>query len=236
MGAFSHPRALSSSMTSCSAYWTLSFPAPIQDAEECTFLADKGYDVKAIYNLIRDAYHGEAVIPLNKRGTKNPKLLSCGNPICEAGLATSKDGKTSDGHGGLRQKICCPVRQSKTGACPCNHKNWNNGKKNRGCTKYKVIPDDCKRQLTLLTGIVPFLTVAFCSSLLTVRSNYIKNPKKKQRFSFKIALPPNFGSDRAGQIRRFVSAALPGCPAPGSLRRQSTQCGLPHEWWTVGER
>ena len=59
----------------------LSFPAPIQDAEECTFLADKGYDVKAIYNLIRDAYHGEAVILLNKRGTKNPKLLSCGNPI-----------------------------------------------------------------------------------------------------------------------------------------------------------
>ena len=25
---------------------------------------------------------------------------------------------------------------------PCNHKNWNNGKKNRGCTKYKTIPTD----------------------------------------------------------------------------------------------
>ena len=84
MGAFSHPRALSSSMTSCSAYWTLSFPAPIQDAEECTFLADKGYDVKAIYNLIRDAYHGEAVIPLNKRGTKNPKLFSFQTSVCFA--------------------------------------------------------------------------------------------------------------------------------------------------------
>lgn len=115
--------------------------------EECTFLADKGYDVKAIYNLIRDAYHGEAVIPLNKRGTKNPKLLSCGNPICEAGLAMSKDGKTSDGHGGLRQKFCCPFRQSKTGVCPCNHKNWNNGKKNHGCTKYKVIPDDYRMSI-----------------------------------------------------------------------------------------
>lgn len=115
--------------------------------EECTFLADKGYDVKAIYNLIRNGYHGEAVIPLNKRNTKDPKLLSCGNPVCEAGLAMSKDGKTSDGHGGLRQKFCCPFRQSKTGVCPCNHKNWNNGKKNRGCTKYKVIPDDYRMSI-----------------------------------------------------------------------------------------
>ena len=24
----------------------------------------------------------------------------------------------------------------------CNYKNWNNGKKNRGCTKYKTVPDD----------------------------------------------------------------------------------------------
>ena len=110
--------------------------------KECTFLADKGYDVKAVYNLIRDVYHGDAVIPLNKRGTKDPKLLPSGNPVCEAGLAMNKDGKTSDGHGGLRQKFCCPFRQSKTGCCPCNHKNWNNGKKNRGCTKYKAIPAD----------------------------------------------------------------------------------------------
>lgn len=54
---------------------------------ECTFLGDKGYDVKTVYNLVKDAYEGEAVIPLNKRGTKNPEKLSVGNPICEAGLA-----------------------------------------------------------------------------------------------------------------------------------------------------
>ena len=53
-----------------------------------------------------------------------------------------KDGKTTDGKGGIRQKYCCPFRQSKTGVCPCNHKNWNNGKRNRGCTKYKTIPTD----------------------------------------------------------------------------------------------
>lgn len=115
--------------------------------EECTFLADKGYDVKDVYDLVRDIYHGEAVIPLNQRNTKNAELLASGNPLCEAGLAMNKDGKTSDGHGGLRQKYCCPFRQSKTNSCPCNHKNWNNGKKNRGCTKYKAIPDDYRRSI-----------------------------------------------------------------------------------------
>ena len=73
---------------------------------------------------------GEAFIPLNPRGTKASKTLPAGNPVCEAGLAMHKDGKTTDGRGGIRQKFCCPFRQSKTGVCPCNHKNWNNGKKN----------------------------------------------------------------------------------------------------------
>ncbi len=68
---------------------------------ERTFLGDKGYDVKTVYNLVKDAYEGEAVIPLNKRGTKSPEILSVGNPICEAGLAIRKDGKTTDGGGGM---------------------------------------------------------------------------------------------------------------------------------------
>lgn len=115
--------------------------------KECIFVADKGYDVKAIYDLIKNVYGGEAVIPLNKRNTKALNLLSSGNPLCEAGLAMHKDGKTSDNNGGLRQKYCCPFRQSKTGCCPCNHKNWNNGKKNRGCTKYKAIPDEYRSSI-----------------------------------------------------------------------------------------
>ena len=109
--------------------------------QECTFLGDKGYDVKAVYNLVKDVYEGEAVIPLNQRNTKDPKKLAVGNPVCDAGLAMHKDGKTTDG-GRTRQKFCCPFRQSRNGECPCNHKNWNNGKKNRGCTKYKTIPTD----------------------------------------------------------------------------------------------
>ncbi len=109
--------------------------------KECAFLADKGYDVKNIYNTVKTVYEGEAFIPLNPRGTKASEAISVGNPICAAGLAMHKDDKTTD-NGRTRQKYCCPFRQSKTGVCPCNHKNWNNGKKNRGCTKYKTIPND----------------------------------------------------------------------------------------------
>lgn len=108
---------------------------------ECTFIADKAYDVKAIYNTVKDVYEGDCVIPLNKRNTKNPKKLSSGHPICEAGLAMNKDGKCRS-EGRVRQKYCCPFRNSKSGCCPCNHKNWNNGKKNKGCTKYITVPDD----------------------------------------------------------------------------------------------
>ena len=109
--------------------------------KECTFLADKGYDVKSIYNTVKTVYEGEAFIPLNPRGTKDLKALPAGNPVCAAGLAMHKDGKTTDNNR-TRQKYCCPFRQSKTSVCPCNHKNWNNGKKNRGCTKYKTVPND----------------------------------------------------------------------------------------------
>ena len=109
--------------------------------EECTFIGDKAFDVKDIYNTVRDVYHGECCIPLNIRNTKNPKKLPVGNLICEAGLSMHKCGKTRS-EGRLRQKFCCPYKSSKNNSCPCNHKNWNNGKKNRGCTKYVTIPDD----------------------------------------------------------------------------------------------
>ena len=137
--------------------WELTTPANITDSavterilaeanqiipvSECTFIADKAYDVKAIYNLVRDVYQGDAVIPLNPRNTKDPKKLPSGHPICDAGLAMNKDGKTTE-NGRTRQKFCCPFRQSKSSSCPCNHKNWNNGKKNRGCTKYVTVPND----------------------------------------------------------------------------------------------
>lgn len=110
---------------------------------ECTFLADKGYDVKNIYNQVHVLYKGECIIPLNKRNTKNPKLLPQGNPVCEAGLAMWKDGKFSD-RGRTRQKFYCPLKSSRDADCPCHHKNFYNGKKHRGCTKYITIPDDLR--------------------------------------------------------------------------------------------
>ena len=109
--------------------------------KECTFIADKGYDVKEIYNTVKETYHGDCIIPLNKRNTKNPKKLPNGHPICDAGLAMHKDGKCYDNNR-TRQKYCCPFKRSNCGECPCNHKNWNNGKKNKGCVKYVTLPDD----------------------------------------------------------------------------------------------
>lgn len=110
--------------------------------KECTLIADKAYDFKAIYNTVKDVYDGDCVIPLNKRNTKNLKKLGCGNIICEAGFAMHKDGKDKSG-GRTRQKYCCPFKNSKDdSACPCAHKNYMNGRKNRGCTKYVTLPDD----------------------------------------------------------------------------------------------
>ena len=36
------------------------------------------------------------------------------------------------------------VLSSKNDECPCHHKNFYNGKKHRGCTKYITIPDDLR--------------------------------------------------------------------------------------------
>lgn len=108
---------------------------------ECYFIGDAAFDVKAIYNTVHDEFEGDCFIPINPRNTKSIKKLPIGNPICEAGLAMHKDGKCRS-EGRYRQKFCCPFRASAANSCPCNHKNWNNGRKNRGCTKYVTIPDD----------------------------------------------------------------------------------------------
>ena len=41
----------------------------------CSFLADKGYDAKSIYNTVKSVYDGEAFIPLKKRNTQELKLF-----------------------------------------------------------------------------------------------------------------------------------------------------------------
>lgn len=69
-------------------------------------------------------------------GYKNHVPVDCitGLPIFE--LTTTAD------NGRTRQKYCCPFKQSETSVCSCNHTNWNDGKKNKGCTKYVTLPDD----------------------------------------------------------------------------------------------
>ncbi|MBR1740443.1 MAG: transposase, partial [Lachnospiraceae bacterium] len=38
----------------------------------------------------------------------------------------------------------CPLKNVKDADCPCHHKNFYNGKKHRGCTKYTTLPDDIR--------------------------------------------------------------------------------------------
>lgn len=51
------------------------------------FLMDSGYDHREIYSLIREKYHAQAIIALNKRGAKQPEagLDWDGTPVCSAG-------------------------------------------------------------------------------------------------------------------------------------------------------
>lgn len=111
----------------------------------CSFLADKGYDSKDIYNKVSELYDGDCFIPLNSRNSKSHSSLPSGRLICDAGLPMFKDGKTFDySNNRVRQKFSCPLKFSKSHSCPCNNPKFFNGKKNRGCTKYITIPNDLR--------------------------------------------------------------------------------------------
>ena len=98
--------------------------------KECAFLADKGYDVKSTYNTAKTVYDGETFIPLNPRGTKASEAISAGNPICEAGLAMHKDGKTTDGRGGgFGRNTAAPSASPKPAFAPAATKTGTMGRK-----------------------------------------------------------------------------------------------------------
>jgi len=112
------------------------------DTIDNSILSVDSTPIKANYNYIKDVLHSEAFIAKNKRNSKTIETISCGNPLCEAGLAMHKDGKQYL-KGSIKQKFCCPFRTSKDDSkCPCNHPKYNNGHKNRGCIKYKSISTD----------------------------------------------------------------------------------------------
>jgi hypothetical protein len=109
---------------------------------ECSFIGDKAFDAKEIYNTVKDVYGGDCFIPINPRGTKDHKKLPVGNPICNAGLAMHRDGRFTE-NGQTRQKYCCPFkRTAHLHECPCNDKRFKKGVKATGCTKYVTVPDD----------------------------------------------------------------------------------------------
>ena len=101
---------------------------------EYIFLADKGYDVRDLYNTVRDVYDGEAVIPLSKRSTKKSKRLAAGNPICEAGLAMSKDGRRLMDMAGSARNSAALSSSPRQPSVPVT-------------TKYKAIPSDYRRSI-----------------------------------------------------------------------------------------
>lgn len=59
------------------------------------FLADKGYDAKAIYNSVHDVVAMIPFIPLNSRNTKKT-LFSNGRLLCPVGLMMNKAGTSKD--------------------------------------------------------------------------------------------------------------------------------------------
>ncbi|KUK34214.1 MAG: Transposase, IS4 family protein [Caldanaerobacter subterraneus] len=111
------------------------------------FIADKGYDVKKLYNYVRDTLHGHCFIPRNWRNSKNPPLTDDGYIVCEAGIKILKDGKQYfDGF--IKQKFVCKFCNSKDdSACPIKHPKYFNGKKHRGCTKYTIISSDYRSSI-----------------------------------------------------------------------------------------
>lgn len=63
--------------------------------DECSFVADKGYDVKILYYCVHTLYDGECIIPLNKRNSKDRTLYNDAL-ICDAGLEMKNGGIFSD--------------------------------------------------------------------------------------------------------------------------------------------
>ncbi|MEG1411876.1 MAG: transposase, partial [Terrisporobacter sp.] len=111
------------------------------------FIADKAYDTKAIHNFVRFDLKGFAYIARNKRNSKESSKLSSGNILCEAGLAMHKDGKQYF-KDKIKHKFCCPFKiSSNENSCPCNHQKYFNGKKNRGCTRYKTVGTDYRSSI-----------------------------------------------------------------------------------------
>jgi hypothetical protein len=123
--------------------------------KECAFLADKGYDVKSIYNTVKAVYEGEAFIPLKPRSTKDLKALSAGNPVCEAGLAMHKDVKTTNGRGGFGRNTAAPSASPEPANVPAATRIGTTGRKAGATRNIRPFP---------MTTDFPLTAAVFISS------------------------------------------------------------------------
>ena len=115
--------------------------------KETDFIADKGYDTKAIHNFFHNELCVHAFIPLNLRGTKKKNQIEASNIICDASLAMHKNGRQYYPDR-IKQKFTYPFKSSKDyEACPFNQIHYFNGKKNRGCTRYITIGTDYRASI-----------------------------------------------------------------------------------------
>ena len=135
--------------------------------KECTFLADKGYDVKSIYNTVKTVYEGEAFIPLNPRGTKDLKALPAGNPICAAGLAMHKDGKTTD-NGRPARNTAAPSVSPKRARVPATTRIGTTGRKTGAARNTRPFPMTTGFPLTAAASVSSGLTPCGRSVSVTI--------------------------------------------------------------------
>lgn len=116
------------------------------------FIADKAYDVRALYTFIVEQMKSIPYIPVNPRNTQNDKTFGPhGCPLCDAGIEMKSAGTWTEGSRD-RIKFRCPLKMSKDiseqyeHTCPANHPSFHTGKC-YGCTKYLDVTDDARSRV-----------------------------------------------------------------------------------------
>lgn len=174
IGLDSTPVAANTKQNNPKSFAKSKFSKENHPKKECAFLADKGYDAKSIYNTVKTVYEGEAFIPLNPRGTKASKTLSAGNPICAAGLAMHKDGKTTDGRGGFGRNSAVPSASPRPMFAPVTTKTGTMGRKTGAAPSIRPFQQTTDFLLTAAVSTLNGLTPCGRSVNVTI---LVSNPQ-----------------------------------------------------------
>jgi hypothetical protein len=101
----------------------------IKKTDRIRVLGDKKYDCWTVYETVHQVFDGKAIIPTNKRNSKNTSLAV---PTCKAALSMKYHSTWYEAKG---------HRQRFKFVCPQNPKECPFRKNNYGCTKYLQIKD-----------------------------------------------------------------------------------------------